>query len=380
MAPMVSYSSVLPTTGWSWDPVLCQFSSVTTTQQRGMLNLMTCSSLLCQTRKTPRGANRALTANGSVINDIIWIRRLLPGQQWWCLRSQVKALRSQGQFTKLCLRPKSSLKLYFLIDSFPVLLKGQKKTRSFTNCYFYASLVFDILIAITKTIELKDAWLDSAEVDTLNASREKIKKFPRMTFPLEISGSQRSRLLMRWSLEKCYVAPEYAMTGHLLVKSDVYRYGVVLLGLLSGRSRSICPSHPRSPPAGRLSQASHAVVQALKLMYNDSDASDGIVSGNGSMPWESQQQDVKSRNPFVGGGGTYASGGGGGGGGDERIRTVARHGWESGSFNSIDYDSRTFGEDRAGKQKALSSWGSSSNAHQLPLRRHRSSGSVLGTE
>ncbi|KAJ8616848.1 hypothetical protein MRB53_036220 [Persea americana] len=32
-----------------------------------------------------------------------------------------------------------------------------------------------------------------------------------------------------------YVAPEYAMTGHLLGKSDVHRYSVVLLELLSGR-------------------------------------------------------------------------------------------------------------------------------------------------
>lgn len=32
-----------------------------------------------------------------------------------------------------------------------------------------------------------------------------------------------------------YLAPEYAMTGHLLVKSDVYSYGVVLLELLTER-------------------------------------------------------------------------------------------------------------------------------------------------
>lgn len=37
-------------------------------------------------------------------------------------------------------------------------------------------------------------------------------------------------LLMKFEMMICrYVAPEYAMTGHLLVKSDVYSYGVVLL-------------------------------------------------------------------------------------------------------------------------------------------------------
>lgn len=43
-----------------------------------------------------------------------------------------------------------------------------------------------------------------------------------------------------------YVAPEYAMTGHLLVKSDVYSFGVVLLELLSGR-KPVDMSQPQGP-------------------------------------------------------------------------------------------------------------------------------------
>lgn len=117
-----------------------------------------------------------------------------------------------------------------------------------------------------------------------------------------------------------YVAPEYAMTGHLLVKSDVYSYGVVLLELLSGR-QPVDMSQPQGQEnlvtwarplltsregleqlvdpslagtydfedmgkvAAIASMCVHPevthrpfmgeVVQALKLIYNDSDETSG---------------------------------------------------------------------------------------------------------
>ncbi|XP_059297372.1 receptor-like serine/threonine-protein kinase ALE2 [Lycium ferocissimum] len=128
-----------------------------------------------------------------------------------------------------------------------------------------------------------------------------------------------------------YVAPEYAMTGHLLVKSDVYSYGVVLLELLSGRK----PVDMSQPPgqenlvtwarpllttregleqlvdpslagsydfddmakvAAIASMCVHPevtqrpfmgeVVQALKLIYNDNDetCADGCSQKESSLP------------------------------------------------------------------------------------------------
>ncbi|XP_042407323.1 receptor-like serine/threonine-protein kinase ALE2 [Zingiber officinale] len=56
-----------------------------------------------------------------------------------------------------------------------------------------------------------------------------------------------------------YVAPEYAMTGHLLVKSDVYSYGVVLLELLTGRK----PVDMLQPPGQE-----NLVVWARPLLTN----------------------------------------------------------------------------------------------------------------
>jgi serine/threonine protein kinase len=66
-----------------------------------------------------------------------------------------------------------------------------------------------------------------------------------------------------------YVAPEYAMTGHLLVKSDVYSFGVVMLELLSGRK----PVDYNRPPGEenivawvRLSHLRHNIAKCLSFL------------------------------------------------------------------------------------------------------------------
>lgn len=164
------------------------------------------------------------------------------------------------------------------------------------------------------------------------------------------------------------------MTGHLLVKSDVYSYGVVLLELLSGRK----PVDMSQPPGQEnlvtwarplltskeglellvdpalennfqldnlakvaaiasmcvQPEVSHRpfmgeVVQALKLVYNDTDVHNGTGSSNGSQLDDSLAE--------------------------SEMRAGVRRGWieqkssflpDNTSFVSIDYDS---GPSRAGE-------------------------------
>ncbi|KAH7283940.1 hypothetical protein KP509_34G031700 [Ceratopteris richardii] len=161
-----------------------------------------------------------------------------------------------------------------------------------------------------------------------------------------------------------YVAPEYAMTGHLLVKSDVYSYGVVLLELLSGRppvdmqkppgqanlvtwARPLLTSKEGleilvDPALGRsfsfenlvrvaaiASMCVHPevahrpfmgeVVQALKLVYNDTEVQNGTDSSNGSQEDGSFTESVDVEQLW--------------------LEQKARYALDCSSFVSVDYDS-----------------------------------------
>ncbi|KAI3941938.1 hypothetical protein MKW98_009148, partial [Papaver atlanticum] len=75
-----------------------------------------------------------------------------------------------------------------------------------------------------------------------------------------------------------YVAPEYAMTGHLLVKSDVYSYGVVLLELLTGR-KPVDMSRP---------QGQENLVTWARPLLNNSDSLEMIIDPSiGSVSFDS---------------------------------------------------------------------------------------------
>ncbi|KAH7388587.1 hypothetical protein KP509_16G082800 [Ceratopteris richardii] len=99
-----------------------------------------------------------------------------------------------------------------------------------------------------------------------------------------------------------YVAPEYAMTGHLLVKSDVYSYGVVLLELLSGRK----PIDMSQPAGGE------NLVTWARSLLSDKEGLEKLMDPRlvGSVPFDSfsrvaaiasmcVQPDVSHR-PFMG--------------------------------------------------------------------------------
>ncbi|XP_078152073.1 receptor-like serine/threonine-protein kinase ALE2 isoform X4 [Carex rostrata] len=75
-----------------------------------------------------------------------------------------------------------------------------------------------------------------------------------------------------------YVAPEYAMTGHLLVKSDVYSYGVVLLELLTGRKPV-----DMFRPAGQ----ENLVTWARPLLTNQEDLESIADPSLGTVPFDS---------------------------------------------------------------------------------------------
>ncbi|KAI3461007.1 hypothetical protein Pfo_017670 [Paulownia fortunei] len=200
-----------------------------------------------------------------------------------------------------------------------------------------------------------------------------------------------------------YVAPEYAMTGHLLVKSDVYSYGVVLLELLSGRKPVDMSQYPgqenlvtwarplltnregleqlvdpslagsydfddMAKVAAIASMCVHPevthrpfmgeVVQALKLIYNDTDETCGDVHSQK----ESSARDSDFKGDFAPSDSSWWNAGG---------ITPSLTYWQASSFITMEYSSGPLEEL---ENRPFSASGLGEGGVALPIRHNNRSG------